>query len=156
VVDRFRDFLDRPLDPSAARAIVALALAICTGLAIIAALGGVAGNPAPPSAPTHVRVERAARMVPGPVDQDPQDRAGTAAHRRAVREVAAHRALQHVPYRAGALSIEMIGAQHGRAVLQVIAPSIPAARRGWRRFLRRFEDGGRAYIPRFGTDGRRG
>jgi hypothetical protein len=60
--------------------------------------------------------------------------------------------LQHVPYRRGALSIELIGVRGGRAALQVSASTLGEARRGWQRFLRRYGDTGRAYAPRFEGD----
>ena len=86
--------------------------------------------------------------------QDPQDRRGSALARRSGRELASHRALQHVPYRREAVSIALVGARGTRAVLRVSAPTLTAARRSWRSFLRRYRDSGRAYLPRF--DVRRG
>jgi hypothetical protein len=86
-----------------------------------------------------------------PRRQDPQDRPGTFAHRRAGRELATHRALQHVPWRRGDVTVELVGARDGRAVLRVEAPGIATARRGYHVFLRRFHDDGRAYLPRFAT-----
>jgi hypothetical protein len=60
-----------------------------------------------------------------------------------------HRALQHVPYRSGRFSVHLIGAHGGRAVLAVRAPTVTAARRDWRGFLRRYSDSGRSYAPHF-------
>jgi hypothetical protein len=81
--------------------------------------------------------------------QDPQDRPGSPAARRAHRELASHRALQHVPYRRGRVSIALVGARAGKAVLLVRGSSLATDRRAWRAFLRRCEDTGRSYLPRF-------
>lgn len=166
MVERLRTLLERPLDPSVARAILMLALAASIGFAAVVLLGGVGDRPAAVAQGDHGASRRRAgarharRLAPAsPAEvagQDREDRPGTVVHRRALEEVAAHRALQHVPYRAGGVSIELVGARRGRAVLQVDAPTIVAARIGWRRFLRRFDDPGRAYLPRFGPGGRRG
>jgi hypothetical protein len=151
VAERFRDFLDRPLDPSAARAVLGLALAIGTGLAFIGGLDGLGGH-APqqredsPAASTPATVGRAVLPAPAPSRQDPQDRPGSAAHRRAALALSRHRALQHVPYSADGVSIALVGARHGKAVLRVEAATRVAARQGWRAFLRRFDDGGGAYL----------
>jgi len=92
--------------------------------------------------------------------QDPQDHRGTAAAKRAAQALAAHRALQHVPYRDGDVTIRLTGAlRDGKAVLTVTAPTLKDARAGYRRFLARYHDAGRAYRPRFvasGEAGRRG
>lgn len=175
MIDRFRAFLDRPLDPAAARAILALASAILLGVAALVVLAGgerqpterlgaampreTSAAPHPPAAISDVdqlerdhAKERAARIP----RQDPQDRRGSAAARRAARALRAHRALQHVPYRRGELAIVLVGADRGRAVLRVSAPSRVAARRGWRAFLRRFHDRGEAYTARFVARGEEG
>lgn len=82
--------------------------------------------------------------------QDPQDHHGTAAAKRAARALANHRALQHVPYRHGAVTIRLTGAlRDGKAVLTITAPTLREARAGYRRFLARYRDAGRAYHPRF-------
>ena len=81
--------------------------------------------------------------------QDPQDRSASVAGRRAARALAAHCALQHVPYHHGRLAVELTAAHNGRAVLTVTAPTLNRARAGWRRFLARYHDPGRAYLPRF-------
>jgi hypothetical protein len=99
------------------------------------------------AAPAPLRAGRA------PAHQDPQDHPGSAAHRRATREIADHRALQHVPYRAGGVAIDLVGARGDRAVLAVRATTRAAARRGWRAFLRRYRDDGHSYFPRFRTGG---
>jgi hypothetical protein len=158
MVDRLRVFLDRPLDPSAARAILGLASAILLGLAALFALAGsepdrqasqevrpAAASPAVPAAPVEEVEDEAAEQRP----QDPQDVEGSAAARRAARALRSHRALQHVPYRDGGVTIALAGARGSRAVLRVSAATVSAARRGWRRFLRRYRDSGRAYAPLF-------
>jgi hypothetical protein len=167
MVDRLRVLLDRPLEPSAARAIVVLASAILLGVAALFILAVSQPDQAPSPK------ERGASIVPPPapvepvggVDeegvapsaadrrQDPQDVEGTAAARRAARALRSHRALQHVPYRLGKLAITLVGARGNRAVLKVTAPSSGAARRGWKAFLRRFEDRGNAYIVQFAAQG---
>jgi hypothetical protein len=159
VVERLRALLERPIDPPVARATLALAVATSVGFAIVALLGGIGDRPSgraqtARTAPVRAEAVEQAGAIPAPSSgmvsrQDAQDRAGTRTHRRASREVAEHRALQHVPYRAGGVSIELVGAERGRAVLLVKAPTVAAARRGWGRFLRRFDDPGRAYLPRF-------
>lgn len=160
--DRLRILLDHPLERGAARAIVVLSSAILLGLAALLVLAD--GEPDRPQVPTAERPLSADSPPPGdPVDpgeprmgtrQDPQDVPGSAAARRASRAIRSHRALQHVPYRDGELGISLIGARGSRAVLRVSAPTARAARRGWRRFLRRFEDPGSAYIPVFAPGGR--
>ena len=82
--------------------------------------------------------------------QDPQDRPGTAAAKRAARALKAHLALQHLPYQHGDVTITLTGAlRDGKAVLTVIAPTLAQAKVGYRRFLARYHDAGRAYRPRF-------
>jgi hypothetical protein len=158
MADRLRALLDHPLDPSAAQAVLAFASAILLGLAALFVLAASQDDQA--SAPE--RPELAA-PAPGPAPpievaedepaahlrQDPQDIAGSAAARRAARALRSHRALQHVPYRDGELRIALVGARGSRAVLRVSASTEGSARRGWRRFLRRYRDSGRAYAPIF-------
>ena len=170
MLERFRLFLDRPLDPSAGRAILALAAAILIGLAPLFVLAGsgsghrapspanAPAHPAPAPVPARSQARRSTsgkparkRSVPR---QDPQDRRGTAAER-VSEELRTHRALQHVPYRRGRLRVELVGARGGKALLRVSAPTVAAARRGWRRFLRRYRDSGRAYVPLFEARGGR-
>jgi hypothetical protein len=165
LVERLRALLKRPLDPEVSRAMLWLALAASLGLAVVVLLGGFdhgtgGGTPTARTttpgrgvAATPVRTAPTAAKVAG---QDAQDRPGTEAHGRAAGEAAAHRALQHVPYSAGAVSVELVGAVRGKAILRVEAPSTTAARRVWRRFLHRFDDPGTAYIPRFEGGGRCG
>jgi len=162
MVDRLRALLDRPLDPSAARAILALASAILLGLAALFVLAGsepdwptppehrtAATAPTAPAAPVEQVEDEAAEHRPPNRRQDPQDARGSAAARRAARALRSHRALQHVPYRAGGVAVVLMGARGSRAVLRVSAPTVAAARRGWHRFLRRYRDSGRAYVPVF-------
>jgi hypothetical protein len=85
--------------------------------------------------------------------QDPQDNRGSAAARRADHELDRHRALQHIPFHHGAVAITLVGAKGPRAVLRVSAPTLAAARGGWRSFLRRYHDEGAAYLPRFRVSG---
>lgn len=82
--------------------------------------------------------------------QDPQDRPGTAAAKRAAQALASHRALQHVPYRHGDVTIRLTAAvKNGKAILTVTAPTPAEAKAGYRRFLARYHDTGRAYRARF-------
>lgn len=168
MVDRLRALLDRPLDPSAARAILALASAILLGVAALFVLGGsepheptlqedrpAAASPSVPAAPVDEVEDEAVEHHSPTRQQDPQDEAGSAAARRAARALRSHRALQHVPYRDGEVTIALIGARGNRAVLRVSAPTVPEARRGWRRFLRRYRDSGRAYASVFRASGGR-
>lgn len=169
MADRLRAFLDRPLDPSAARAIVAFASAILLGLAALFVLAGseeerpisqearpAGASPSAPVAPVEKVEDEAVEHRPSR-PQDPQDVEGSAAARRAARALRSHRALQYVPYRRGEFAITLVGARERRAVLRVSAPNLPAARRGWRAFLHRYRDRGEAYIARFVTpdEGRR-
>jgi hypothetical protein len=166
MIDRLRFLLDRPLDPLVARAIVVFASAILVGFAGLFALSAsessrpaAAGRPAAPERSWLARSfgdanEEAAppatsAVAPHRRRQDPQDEKGSPAASRAAKAMRLHRALQHVPYRSGRLSVRLVGARGGRAVLAISAPTIPAARRGWRRFLRRYRDGGHVYLPRF-------
>ncbi|HWM63593.1 MAG TPA: hypothetical protein VNP96_06340 [Solirubrobacterales bacterium] len=162
MVDRLRTFLDRPLDPSAARAILAFASAIPLGLAALFVFAGseaerptsredrpAAASPSVPAAPVEKVEDEAAERHSPTRRQDPQDEQGSAAAQRAARALRSHRALQYVPYRRGELAITLVGASGDRAVLRVSAPNLPAARRGWRAFLRRYRDRGEAYIARF-------
>lgn len=166
MVDRLRALLDRPLDPSAAQAILVLSSAILLGVAALFVLGGsepdrptsredrpAAAFPSVPAAPVdEVEDVAAGHRSPTP-RQDPQDIEGSAAARRAGRALRSHRALQRVPYRDGEVTVALTGARGSRAVLRVSAPTIPEARRGWRRFLRRYRDSGRAYVPVFKAGG---
>lgn len=173
MLDRFHAFLDNPLDPRAGRAMLAFAAAILLGFAALFVLGTAgsgrtlvsherapvgAGRPfghlsAPPVAGDIYEAKREKQVR----RQDPQDERGSPAARRANRVLRSRRALQHVPYRTPALSVVLAGAQRGRAVLRVSAATVRAARSGWRRFLRRYDDVARAYLPIFrvrrGSDG---
>lgn len=169
MIDRLRFLLDRPLDPLVARAVVVFASAILLGFAALYVLA--AREPAPSPAPPDrqavlppsgepfgaARAQAAPPAPPAarPRRQDPQDETGSPAARRAAKTLASHRALQHVPYRYAHLSIRLVGARGGRAVLAVSAPTISAARRGWQGFLRRYSDTGRAYLPFFTAHGGR-
>jgi hypothetical protein len=159
MADRLRALLDRPLDPSAARAILVFASAILVGFTAIVVLAasqperptsperGSAEVAPPPASAATVASSRSPR--PAELRQDPQDVRGSVAARRAARALRSHRALQHVPYRRGHLAINLVGAEGHRAVLRVSAPTRAAGRRGWRAFLRRFRDPGEAYSARF-------
>jgi hypothetical protein len=168
MIDRLRALLDRPLDPSAARAILVFASAILFGFAGLFVLAAseqdrqaaTAELPlivSPPAPATPAGESDGERPGPRPSTrrQDPQDVKGSAAARRAAQALRSHRALQHVPYRDGQLTIALVGASGGRAVLRVSAPTVSEARRGWRRFLRRYRDSGRAYAPVFEAAARR-
>lgn len=172
MVERLRALLERPLDPSPRRAVLVLACALTAAFAALVALGAIGpgtsgsppsrtGQPASSAAATPIASAPRPRAAGGgtaaaPPEQDPQDRPASAAAHRAERELATHRALQHVPYRRGGVAIELIGARGGRAVLEVRAASAAAARAGWHRFLRRFHDPGRSYEPIFEVSGGRG
>lgn len=166
MIDRLRFLLDRPLDPLAARAIVVSASAILLGFAALFILAAdepdrsaVPGRPAVPTQPPAARSFGGAQADAAPPApraahrrrQDPQDEKGSPAATRATRTLRSHRALQHVPYRRGRLTVRLVGARGARAVLAVIAPTISAARQGWRHFLRRYRDWGRSYVPRFSS-----
>ncbi|HEU4705589.1 MAG TPA: hypothetical protein VFS64_00180 [Solirubrobacterales bacterium] len=167
MADRLRALLDRPLDPSAARAILVFSSAILVGLTALFVLA--AGEPdrqastaekrspiaAPPASAGRFEGQRPERRDPVR-RQDPQDVEGSAAARRAARELRSHRALQHVPYRDGRARIVLAGARGSRAVLRISASTVRVARREWHRFLRRYRDSGRAYVPVFKAPARRG
>jgi hypothetical protein len=164
VIDRLRFLLDRPLDPAHARAVVVLATAVLVGFVAVFVLGAASSDRPAPAGPDAVAAQshpgrsfgdgevEAAPAAPSTTrrpGQDPQDEKGSPAAGRAAKAMRSHRALQHVPYRSGRFSVHLIGAHGGRAVLAVGAPTISAARRGWRGFLRRYRDSGRSYVPHF-------
>ncbi len=164
MVDRLRALLDRPLDPSAARAILALASAVLLGLAALFALAAsepdrptshgvrpAAASPSATAAPVEEAEDEAVEYRPATPRQDPQDEKGSAAGQRAARALRSHRALQHVPYKDGEVTVVLTGARGSRAVLRLSAPTRAAAQRGWHRFLWRYRDSGRAYVPIFAT-----
>jgi hypothetical protein len=168
VTRRLREPAERPLDPSAGRIVALLGGAVCLGFAVLIGLGltgpGATGPARPiassqalsrvaarPAVPVARRA--AARGTGSRFSQDPQDRPGSAAARRADRGLAVHRALQHVPWRHGGVSIDLVGAIGSKAVLAVRATVVAEAHRGYRAFLRRFHDDGRAYLPRFRARG---
>lgn len=172
MIERLRALAEEPLDPEVLRTAVALAGSILIGLAAFLALalgvpgpeaesrggGAPAGMGAVRALPSSVGYPRGGRTpLRSGRRQDPQDIVGSPAAQRASRALRSVRALQHVPYRRGALAIELVGARGSRAVLRVSALTIPVARREWRRFLRRYRDSGRAYVPLFrageGRDG---
>jgi hypothetical protein len=166
VTGRLRDLAERPLDRRIARAALVTALAVSLGLCAVIGLGVVGGarrsGPAasrdgtPESGLPAVAPRPSKGVVRRRPPQDPQDRPGSAAHRRALAELRSHRALQHVPYRHGGVTIRLAGARGRLAILRVSAATIPAARSGWRLFLRRFDDGGSSYRPVFSAEGRDG
>ncbi len=159
MVDRLRALLDRPLDPSAARAILVFASAILVGLAALFILAAcepdrqaLAGRPSPAVlSPTPIEAGEhdPAEGHAVPHRQDPQDEEGSPAARRAARALRSHRAIQHVPYRSEGLTVELVGARRRRAVLRIRAATVQAARQGWRHFLRLYRDSGEAYLPVF-------
>jgi hypothetical protein len=172
-VTRLRALAERPLDPATGRVVALLGGLVCVGFATLVGLGllgpGGSTTPRPEERPRVAAVSAAETSAPtAPIDQgttrsshrpaqDPQDRPGTAAARRAHHELATRRALQHLPWRRGALTIRLIGASGPKAILAIDAPSLAAARRGYRTFLRAFDDRGLAYRPLFRTrGGRRG
>jgi hypothetical protein len=174
VIGRLRALAERPLDPATGRIVVLLGGAVCVGFAALVGLGLIgpgARDSARPvakspraSVPAVARSPRrsagSARPIRSSTDrltQDPQDRAGSRAARRADRELDTHRALQQVPWQHGGVSIELVGARGPKAVLAVRAGGIAGGRRVYRAFLRRFHDDGSTYLPRFrATGGHRG
>jgi hypothetical protein len=163
VTDWLRLLLDRPLDPLAARAVVVLATAVSLGFAAVFVLG-VSERDRPMSSHEDIGSPRVTAAVvdeiaPKPKRrsprrrQDPQDERDSAAAGRATRTLRSHRALQHVPYRDREVTIALAGARVGRAILRVSASTISEARNGWHRFLWRYRDSGRAYIPVFKAPG---
>lgn len=170
MIDRLRFLLDRPLDPLAARAVVVFATAIVLGFGALVVLAasessrsaatdqqGVAAQPRPGYSIGTLQVEAAppAPTVSRRRRQDPQDEKGSPASGRAAMALRSHRALQHVPYLHDRLSVRLIGARGGRAVLAVSAPTTSAARGGWRQFLQRYRDSGSSYVPVFQMAGGR-
>lgn len=168
MIDRLRSLVDRPLDPSVARAVTALASAIFVGVVALFVLasqehGGTHPVEHVASLPPSIRLARLPRKGVGQRRrlshprfgrrQDPQDIGGSRAARRASRALKAHRALQHLPYRSGGLAIELIGARAVRAVVRVSASTRAEARAGWRGFLAHYDDAGRAYVPVFRAGG---
>lgn len=158
MLDRFLDFLYAPLSGRAARAVLILTALVCHGYVLVTLLSIAAGGEAQPGAEHHDARRRAAPVRPvgsdpdpGVADprQDPQDRPRSAAARAAQGELRSHRALQHVPYRGAGVTITLVGARRGRALLSVRGGDLATERRGWRAFLRRFEDDGSAYVPVF-------
>jgi len=160
VTGRLRGLAERPVSPGVARAILTTALAVTVGIGCVVALGlGARHEPpidhlragiawVPSVAPARSRVEPRTPPEAAHRRQDPQDRPGTAAHGRADQELATHRALQHVPWHRGGVSIRLVGARGRKAVLSVSGPSRAADRHGRRSFLRRFDDDGRSYLFR--------
>ncbi|MGH2940076.1 MAG: hypothetical protein ACRDPE_18355 [Solirubrobacterales bacterium] len=154
MIERLRALIEGPVDPGVARALLASALAVGVGFAIVLALARVDHASRPASSPP-ARRRDTRRPAPGPLrlpPQDPQDRPGSAAHRRAARELAGHRALQHVPFTGAGASIDLVGAKGGRAVLRIEATSVAAGHRAWKAFLRRYHEPGDAYVPHFGAN----
>ncbi|MGH2975423.1 MAG: hypothetical protein ACRDLL_11235 [Solirubrobacterales bacterium] len=164
MIDRLRYLLDRPLDPLAARAMVVFATAILLGFGVLYVLGASepgsppvaspqAGAARPQSEHSLGALQPEAVRPAAPREsrrrQDPQDEESSPAAARAAKALRSHRALQHVPYRRGRFTVRLVGARGDRAVLAISAPTISTARRGWRRFLARYGDSGRSYIPRF-------
>ena len=119
--------------------------------AVVLAPSAAATTPVTPTAPAASKHKKRSSATRKRIAaQDPQDHRGTKAAKRAARALASHRALQHVPYRHGAVTIRLTGAlKNGKAVLTVTAPTLREARAGYRRFLKRYHDAGRAYRPRF-------
>ncbi|MBS1886105.1 MAG: hypothetical protein JSU06_02865 [Actinobacteria bacterium] len=168
---RLRDLAGRPLERRVGRATLGVGLAVTVGFCLVVALAGIGRRPgtAPPAHPRPAAVRRAtpgpsslatgagqASPATGPTPwprQDPQDRRGSADRRRAAAELESHRALQHVPWRHGNIVVALVGAEGLRAILRVVGPDLAAARRGYRSFLYRFDDRGRAYRPRFRASG---
>jgi hypothetical protein len=164
VLDRFLDFLYAPLSGRAARAVLILTALVCHGYVLVTLLSIAAGGEAQPGSEHHDAQRRAvpvrsagSERDPGVAHhrQDPQDRPRSAAARAAQGELRTHRALQHVPYRGAGVTITLVGARRGRALLRVSGTDLTTERLGWRAFLRRFGDDGSAYVPVFAEIGAR-
>ncbi|MBA3867103.1 MAG: hypothetical protein H0X42_12290, partial [Solirubrobacterales bacterium] len=102
---RLRGLLERPLDPATGRLVVVLGGVVCVGFAVVVGLGllgpGATGSRGSTATmqragltPVAVRPTSAAATAPPAADrethrppQDPQDRAGSPAARRAHREL---------------------------------------------------------------------
>jgi hypothetical protein len=162
VLDRFLDFLYAPLSGRAARAVLILTALVCHGYVLMTLLSIAAGGEAQPGAEQHAARRRAVPVRPAGSErdpgvahprQDPQDRLGSASARAARGELRTHRALQHVPYRGAGVTITLVGARDGRALLRVRGGDLATERRGWRGFLRRFGDDGSAYVAVFAEIG---
>lgn len=166
--DRLRALLDHPLDRRVGVALAVLASAVVVGFSAVIIFYLGSAPEAPGTTPSTATRHRAEEIRQSPTNQqeaaaspvrhrrqDPQDRQGSPAARRAAAAMQTHRALQQVPYRQGGVVIRLIGARRGKAILGVEATSIKAARKGWRRFLRRFDDPGDSYLPRFSSASRR-
>lgn len=157
--ERLRQLLDRPLEPATARAVLALAAAVLLGYSAVIAISGFETDGGPGASIRSYR-QPAPRLAPAPIHalsrQDPQDDPASAAAHRSRRELHRHAALQHVPYRQGGVSVALVGARGGRAVLRVSAPTRRLARAGWHHFLRRFSDTGSSYTPTFPAPGKKG
>jgi hypothetical protein len=161
MIERLHALLDRPLDPSAARAILVFASAILVGIAGLFVLAAseqdrqssTAERPAsiasPPAFPVEAKGGERSEPRSSTRRQDPQDVKGSAAARRAARALRSYRALQHVPYRSERLTVDLVGVHGRRAVLRIRAATVQAARRAWRDFLRRYRDSGHTYLPIF-------
>lgn len=170
MIERLRILLDRPLGRRSRLAVLALAAAVTIGFAALVTLsggaGGRAGNkpgpaaavttpaPGPPQAGRPAARDHHHRRRPHP-RQDPQDRPGSVEARRAGRELREHRALQHVPWSGDGVTIRLVGARTAKAVLSVTGPTLAVDHRVWGSFLRRHDDGGGAYLPRFRIAGGR-
>jgi hypothetical protein len=156
-VNRLREFAGRPLDPSIARAILVLgcAVTVATGLLIAGGILSPGGSVDPrlpagrdgavrPTVPSpYVSPGRPARDRRNPLDER-----GNPTRRRAERELAGHRALQHLPWRGDGAKVTLVGAHGGLAVLEVAAVDRAVARRGYLAFLARSHDDGADYLVR--------
>jgi hypothetical protein len=153
MIDQLRFLLDRHLDPLAARAVVVFATTILLGFAALFVLGlsesDRATAPREQVVSTRPQPRPSLDPVPHRRRQDPQDQKDSPAARRAARTLRSHRAFQHVPYQSGELIVVLVGTRGNRAELRVSASTAQAARQGWRQFLQRYRDSGRAYIPLF-------
>jgi hypothetical protein len=177
VIELIRSLLDRPLDPRHARAIVAVASCLTLGFAVLVAFGVIGGSRPSTTATSSATGPRPTAPPPDSVDrpprrparepersttahpdrrQDPQDRRGSAAYRRARRAVRDNRALQLLPFRRRGLSITLAGAGRSRAVIEIVAATVAEARHRWRGFLKRVDDNGSSYEVRFRAKPSRG
>lgn len=161
--NQLRSILGRPISPGQARLAFALSATVISLAAVLlithSGHGAAHQHPPQPTPTATVSIEPQTVTPPPSTGgggrrprQDPQDRRGSRAARRAARALSTHRALQHVPYHHGRIRIELTGAHDGRAILTVTGPSRRLARAGWRHFLARFHDAGRAYDPRLKVD----
>ncbi|MTD47462.1 hypothetical protein GKE82_24990 [Conexibacter sp. W3-3-2] len=92
----------------------------------------------------------AAPQVRAPANPAGQDRYAPAQARKERTDLEQMPGLQTLPYSGRGVRIELVDvARDERLVLRVVGTGERQARRGYRRWLRRFGDSGRRYLPLF-------